>query len=65
MKMGLIELGVGGEIGIKAAGLAAFHGDPADRLIAATALQHLLTLVTADKKTLKTGLAVKVLNASL
>ena len=65
IEMGLIELGITGEIGIKAACLASFHGDPADRLIAATALKHSLTLVTADKKLLKTALAVKVLDASI
>ena len=65
ISMGLVELGITGEIGIKAAGLANFHGDPADRLIAATALKHSLTLVTADKKLLKTALAVKVMDASI
>jgi PIN domain nuclease of toxin-antitoxin system len=38
LEQGIIELPVTGEIGIKAAGLESFHGDPADRLIAATAL---------------------------
>jgi len=42
LEQGVIELPVTGEIGIKAAGLESFHGDPADRLIAATALQHSL-----------------------
>lgn len=60
---GLIELPVTGEIGIKAAGLEPVHGDPADRLIAATALQHSLTLVTADKSLLKAKLAVKRVDA--
>ena len=27
-----------------------FHGDPADRVIAATALTHSLTLITSDKR---------------
>jgi PIN domain nuclease of toxin-antitoxin system len=31
---------------------ADFHGDPADRLIAATAVTHGLTLVTSDEKLL-------------
>ena len=30
-----------------------FHGDPADRLIAATAITHGLTLVTSDEKLLE------------
>ena len=32
-----------------------FHGDPADRLIAATARAHRLTLVTSDEKLLARG----------
>lgn len=31
---------------------ADFHGDPADRIIAATAIVHRLTLVTSDEKLL-------------
>ena len=48
---GLTEIPVDGEIGIRAAGLADFHGDPADRIIVATALAgH--QLVTADQRIL-------------
>ena len=48
---GLVEIPVDGEIGIRAAGLADFHADPADRLIVATALGgH--QLVTADERIL-------------
>jgi PIN domain nuclease of toxin-antitoxin system len=63
-EQGLIELPVTGEIGIKAAGFEPFHGDPADRLIAATALQHSLTLLTADEKLLHCQLAVNPVDAS-
>ena len=63
MEQGLIELPITGEIGIKAAALESFHGDPADRLIAATALQHSLTLLTADEKLLACQLAVTRLDA--
>ena len=63
MEQGLTELPVTGEIGIKAAALESFHGDPADRLIAATALQHSLTLLTADEKLLDCQLAVTKLDA--
>lgn len=59
LEQGVIELPVTGEIGIKAANLELFHGDPADRLIAATALQHSVTLLTADEKLLSCKLAVK------
>jgi PIN domain nuclease of toxin-antitoxin system len=46
-----VEIPVDGEIGIRATGLADFHGDPADRLIVATALGgH--QLVTADERIL-------------
>jgi len=65
MQQGLIELPVTGEIGIKAAGLEQFHGDPADRLIAATALQHSLTLITADEKLLSCKLATARLDARI
>ena len=51
LRDGLIEIPVDGEIGIRAAGLADFHRDPADRLIVATALGgH--RLVTADRRIL-------------
>jgi PIN domain nuclease of toxin-antitoxin system len=52
LDMGLRELPVTGAVGILAAQLPAFHGDPADRLIAATALAHAATLVTADERLL-------------
>jgi PIN domain nuclease of toxin-antitoxin system len=51
LNQGLKELSVDGQIGIQAAQLA-LHGDPADRLIAATALVHQATLCTADEKLL-------------
>jgi len=63
IEQGVIELPITGEIGIKAAALESFHGDPADRLIAATALQHSLTLLTADEKLLNCQLAVPKLDA--
>ncbi|HED14437.1 MAG TPA: type II toxin-antitoxin system VapC family toxin [Gammaproteobacteria bacterium] len=52
MERGLIELSLDGKMGIQAAGLQSFHGDPADRMIVATALATGSTLVTADKKIL-------------
>jgi len=65
LEQGLIELPVTGEIGIKAATFERFHGDPADRLIAATALKNSLTLVTADKKLLNYKLAIARINAQI
>ena len=47
----LVEITVDGDIGIRANELADFHGDPADRIIVATALEgH--RLVTADRRIL-------------
>ena len=37
------------EIALRAYGFVAFHGDPADRIIAATAVEQGLTLVTSDQ----------------
>ncbi len=50
---GLMEIPVSGAIGIRASGLKNFHGDPADCIIAATALEASATLVTADRKILE------------
>lgn len=52
---GLREIAVDGSIGIHAAQLANFHGDPADRLIVATAQAADATLITADRKILSWG----------
>ncbi len=49
---GLVEITVDGEIGTHAAGLASLPGDPADRLIVATALLGGHQLVTADRRIL-------------
>ena len=49
---GLIELPVDGPIAILAAQLDGLHKDPADRFIAATALRHRATLITADERLL-------------
>ena len=43
---------VNGEIAVLAAELDALHGDPADRFIAATAIQRGATLLTADTRLL-------------
>ena len=50
---GLIEVPVDGEVGIYAAGLDKFHGDPADRIITASACLTGLALLTADQKILE------------
>ena len=65
LEQGLVELAVTGEIGIRAADFENFHGDPADRLIAASALQHSATLLTADERLLSSKLGTKCLDARL
>ena len=51
LDQGLIEIPVDGAIAVRAGLLADMHGDPADRLIVATALQgH--QLYTADRRIL-------------
>jgi len=61
IERGLIEIPMDGATGIQAAGLPAFHGDPADRMIVATTLATGSLLVTADKKILNwSGLSQKM-----
>ena len=51
LRQGLTEIPVDGEIGARAGSLAGLHGDPADRIIVATAMEgH--RLVTADQRIL-------------
>ena len=50
---GLGEIPISGKVGIKAAGLKNLHGDPADRIIVATALLGDHQLITADRRILK------------
>jgi PIN domain nuclease of toxin-antitoxin system len=52
MNLGVAEIVITGEAGIVAGELQAFHGDPADRLLVATALVHEAGLVTADERIL-------------
>ncbi len=49
---GLQEMSLSGNIAIQSALLQGFHGDPADRMIVATAIESKLTLCTADNKIL-------------
>ena len=52
LRAGLIEIAVDGNVATRAADLNSLHGDPADRLIVATALVHNASLMTADEKLL-------------
>jgi len=65
LQQGLVEIPITGDIGVRAAGFDNFHGDPADRLIAATALQNSASLLTADRRLLSSELAIKCLDARL
>lgn len=49
---GLQELSLTGDVAIQSALLNDFHGDPADRMIVATAIQSTTKLCTADEKIL-------------
>ncbi len=49
---GLQEVALSGDIAISSALLKDFHGDPADRMIVATAINLTATLCSADKKIL-------------
>ena len=61
---GITELSITGEIALLAVELDGLHGDPADRFIAATAVAHDATLMTADKRLLKWRHRLKRQNAS-
>ena len=61
---GVVELPVSGDIAVLSVELQNLHGDPADRLIAATAIAHDATLMTADKQLLSWRHKVKRQNAA-
>jgi PIN domain nuclease of toxin-antitoxin system len=65
LRAGIGELTVTGEIAILAGELGSLHGDPADRFIAATAIVHDATLVTADEKLLRWRHRLRRQNAEL
>jgi PIN domain nuclease of toxin-antitoxin system len=64
LSAGIIELSITGEIALLAVELNGLHGDPADRFIAATAVAHGATLMTADKRLLRWRHQLKRQNAS-
>jgi PIN domain nuclease of toxin-antitoxin system len=63
LEQGIREVVLSGEIGIAAAQLAGLHGDPADRMIVATALSMGAALVTADHSILGWGGSLKLHDA--
>jgi len=52
LQAGLLEIPLRGTTAIHAGQLPLFHGDPADRMIVATAIEHGATLMTADERIL-------------
>lgn len=52
LQAGLAEIPLDGGTALLAGQLTDFHGDPADRMIVASALARQMTLVTADEKLL-------------
>ena len=64
LETGVTELPVTGPISILSVDLKSLHGDPADRFIAATAIIHGATLMTADADLLRWRHAIQRQDAS-
>jgi PIN domain nuclease of toxin-antitoxin system len=65
LQSGLLEIPLQGSTALRAGQLQKFHGDPADRMIVATAIEQSATLVTADQKILAWGNLHQKIDASL
>jgi len=65
MKHGLQEIPLKGDAAIESAQLIDFHGDPADRMIVATAIKSTMNLCTADQKILDWNHEILRINAKL
>jgi PIN domain nuclease of toxin-antitoxin system len=52
LQTGLLEIPLKGTTAMRAGQLQSFHGDPADRMIVATAIENGATLMTAETKIL-------------
>jgi PIN domain nuclease of toxin-antitoxin system len=63
IESGVEEIPLDGATAIHAATLESFHGDPADRIIAASALAHDAILCTADAAILDWGGKLRTLDA--
>ena len=67
LRQDVLELPVTAGIGLRAARLLDFHGDPADRILVATALENDVTFITRDEKILrfakKSGGTLRVIEA--
>ena len=62
---GLLDIPLESSTALKAGQLQDFYGDPVDRMIVATALEHAATLVTADRKILDWGKRLQTMDATL
>lgn len=65
LQTGLFEIPLKGTIAIRAGQLEAFHGDPVDRMIVATAIENSATLMTADERILNWKRFRNVIDASV
>ena len=65
LESGLQELPLDGEIALAAGAFDDLHGDPADRIIVATALHHGARLMTADRRLLSWSGPLRCLDARL
>jgi PIN domain nuclease of toxin-antitoxin system len=65
LQNGLLEIPFQGSTALRAGQLQDFHGDSADRMIVATALEHSATLVAAEQKILDWGNRHHKIDASL
>jgi PIN domain nuclease of toxin-antitoxin system len=63
LQNGMQEISLTGAAAIRAGQLEDFHGDPADRMIVATAMEQSAVLVTADRKILQWGRLQQKLDA--
>jgi len=61
---GLLDIPLESSTALKAGQLQDFHGDPADRIIVATALEHAAALVTADRKILDWNKRLQTIDAT-
>ena len=53
LRAGVAEIPLTGAAAIRAGQMKSFHGDPADRMIVATAMEKAASLMTADEKILR------------
>jgi len=65
LQTGLLEIPLRATTALRAGQLKKFHGDPADRIIAATAIENGATLMTADENILSWNPLLKKNNARL